>query len=115
MTRKVREQAFSKYSHLTYNGKTQSLTEWAYELKIDRSTLWSRLHRGMPVEKALACDMLNEKLLEYRGQKKSISQWAEETGIARHTIMARLRYGWTVERALETPVIEPEHRRTGGK
>ena len=42
---------------LNYNGKTQTLSEWARELGINRGTLWSRINTlHWEVEKALAND-----------------------------------------------------------
>lgn len=38
---------------LTLNGKTQSVTEWANELGISRSTVYARLDAGVPPEVAL--------------------------------------------------------------
>lgn len=40
--------------YLTYNKKTQLLTEWAEEYKISHGTLWTRVYRlGWSTEKAL--------------------------------------------------------------
>jgi len=39
--------------HLTFNGETKPLIEWADELKMYHSTLLRRLHAGWPVEKIL--------------------------------------------------------------
>ena len=38
---------------LTCNGKTQNITQWAEELNINYSTLYSRLKRGWNIEKVL--------------------------------------------------------------
>ena len=44
---------------LNHNGKTQTLTEWARELGINRGTLWSRINTlHWEVEKALAYQRL---------------------------------------------------------
>lgn len=102
--------AYTKKTVLTLNGKSQTLEEWACELGLDTTTLWSRLSNGWPVEKALVSGKCTATLLEYKGVKKNISQWAKETGLKSHTIAQRIRNGWTVEQALETPPIEPKKR-----
>lgn len=38
---------------ITYNDKTQCLTDWAIELNMSVSTLYSRIHKGWNVERAL--------------------------------------------------------------
>ena len=39
---------------LTWNGKTQNVSEWAAELGIPRATLYQRLHKGWSVERVLS-------------------------------------------------------------
>lgn len=38
---------------ITFNGKTQCMTDWANELGIHRNTIRRRLKRGLPIEKVL--------------------------------------------------------------
>lgn len=38
---------------VTYNGRTQCVTDWAKEFGLHKSTLARRLDRGLPIEKAL--------------------------------------------------------------
>ena len=107
--------AYTKKTVLTFNGKSQTLEQWACELGLDTTTLWSRLSNGWPLEKALVSGKCSATLLEYKGVKKNISQWAKEKGLNRHTIAQRIRNGWTVEQALETPLIPPKERRADSK
>jgi len=46
---------------LTLNGKTQSVTEWAEELSLSRSTLYKRLDAGYTAEEALLSQRVNER------------------------------------------------------
>lgn len=43
----------SKNRGLSYNGRTQTMAEWATELEIDYSTLQTRIRRGWTVKRAL--------------------------------------------------------------
>lgn len=51
----LEEQANNKRNNLliTYCGKTQTLTKWAEEMGMKEKTLWQRLKRNWPIEKAL--------------------------------------------------------------
>lgn len=43
----------STNNNIEFDGKTQTLTQWAEELGINKSTLSKRIHRGWSVERAL--------------------------------------------------------------
>ena len=45
---------YSRNHLITYNGRTQCLTDWADELGINRATLLMRLKRGKTVEQAFS-------------------------------------------------------------
>lgn len=46
--------AFAKIKWLTFQGKTQSVSEWSRDLGIGHTTIFARLKRGWTVEKALS-------------------------------------------------------------
>jgi hypothetical protein len=52
-TRKMQSRNTRANHLVTFQGKTQTVVDWAEELGIGRFTLFKRLHRGWPVEKAL--------------------------------------------------------------
>lgn len=93
--------------NLTYQGKTQTLSEWSREYGIHERTLSSRLELGYTVSAAL-----NKKsgqnqfspMYKYKGQEKSLTQWANEYNIPKYLLFGRLKRGWSISRALETPV-----------
>lgn len=97
---------------LTFDGKTQTMAQWAKETGIKRGIIKDRLKSGWSVEKALTTGKVDPKecnahLLTYNGKTQSISQWAKETGIKRETISYRInRMGWSEEKALATPPIK---------
>jgi hypothetical protein len=49
----------SKQRFITFNGKTQTVTEWANELKINRNTLFNRLTKNWDTEKTLTTKVRN--------------------------------------------------------
>lgn len=42
--------------HIAFDGKNLLVQEWAELLNIPRSTIWSRLIRGYPIDKVLSRD-----------------------------------------------------------
>ena len=52
--------------HLTYNGKTQTVSQWARELNMVDGTLRTRLNLGWSVEKALTTPIRKHKEYEQR-------------------------------------------------
>ncbi len=109
VTRTV-QQNNRQYNHLlTYNGKTQTVTQWARELNLNASTLFSRIERGLSDEQVLTtpkgCGKKRGKT--FNGQTKTLKEWAEYTGIS-YKILSRRVYDlhWDIERALTTKVRE---------
>jgi len=52
-TKREQLRNYSRNRMITFNGKTQCLTDWAEEIGIDRQTISSRLYRGWSIEKAI--------------------------------------------------------------
>jgi hypothetical protein len=109
------EQARNKRSnrHITYNGKTLLMVEWAERTGIPIKILWDRIiNRRWPIERAfteplkkISLANRNSKIV-FNGQSLTLLEWAKTTGIGLNTIWARLNTShWPVERALTTPVI----------
>lgn len=91
---------------LTYNGKTQTVTQWAKELNCTKSSLQSRLALGWTVEDTLSIPLAhnNPNIITYNGVSKTITVWSKETGISTGVIRYRLNSGLTIEEALTNPV-----------
>ena len=96
---------------ITYNGKTQNMTQWAKEIGVRRELIKDRLKSGWSVEDALTkrkCELWERKdnrLLTYDGKTMTASRWADELGINKGTLSYRLnQLGWSTEKALSTPV-----------
>ena len=93
---------------IEYNGKIQTLIEWAEETGIHQKTLWYRVTHGWPVERALTEPTHSEfrrHLITFRNESRSLYEWARIYHIRPGTLSARLHHGWSVEEALLTPVI----------
>lgn len=91
---------------IDFQGRTQTLAQWAEELGINAATLHSRVVlRGWPVERAFTeCANSKNTKLEYNGIAKTYGQWEVETGIKGDTLQHRIAAGWSIKRALTTPL-----------
>ena len=90
-------------SGITYNGKTQSITEWAKEYGINRTTLEARLKfQNSPIEKALLPkyeykkyrESLSDKTphkISWNGRQWTIAQLAKEYNLDYTTLSVRLK------------------------
>lgn len=82
-----------RYNHLyEYNGKIQTISQWADELGLPYATIKCRIKRGSFDE------LFNVKdggvhLITYKGVSLSIKDWAELLGVNYSTMRARVRRG----------------------
>ena len=81
---------------ITFNGKTQTVTEWAREMGLTEGMLRSRLDLGWSVERSLT-----EKK-RYDGLK-TLAEYAREVGLPESTLSNRLKRGWSLEKAISLP------------
>lgn len=94
---------------LTYNGKSQCLSDWASELGIHPSSLSERLDSGWTLEQALSSSNGSRKkplyTITYNGLTKTIEEWTKEKGFASsNTIRNRIALGWSIEDIFNKPV-----------
>lgn len=89
---------------LTFKGKTQTVTDWAAELGINKSTLFHRLDGGWSAEQALTAAVGAPGaavMLTYDGRTMSLRDWARETGIPFQTLYYRaVKARWPAARVL---------------
>lgn len=105
-----KEQANNKRNNhfITYNGKTQTMTEWADEYKIDFKVLSSRILYGWSTERALTEPIRVRSLLVLNGETKSLNEWAKQYNISPSTISHRITTRkWPIEKAITEP---PKHK-----
>lgn len=94
-----------------YKGKEYDcLSELAKDLGISYKSLWSRIHRGTPLEKAIEKTIAKKgikaklpKLYEYMGEKLTLEELSELSGISATAIYQRIKAGKSVQEAVETP------------
>lgn len=106
----IKEQANNRSTNhfLTYNGKTQTIQQWAEETGMSRTCLKQRVSAGWPVDRIFTEPHHNtnsQRLITYNGVTKRLYEWAKDLGINYNTLQTRLDLRhWSVERAFETPV-----------
>lgn len=98
---------------LTYEGRSQTIAQWAQERKWREGIIHGRLALGWSVEKTLS-EPVNEHAyprgttFTLNGRTQPIEDWAAELGLSAESLRHRLRLGWELEHALTIP-----HRPTG--
>lgn len=96
----VLQQANNKRNNriLEFNGRRQTVPEWARELGFAASAIHGRLAKGWSVEDTLSRPRYG--MIAFQGRTQSIHDWAKEAGISSATIYQRLDRGWPIERVL---------------
>lgn len=99
------QQCYNRRSnhYIEYNGKTQTITQWANEYNLTEQILSSRLRKGWDIHRALTEPKKEIKKIEYNGILWSISELAKKYNLKRHTIENRLKRNWSIEKILNTP------------
>jgi hypothetical protein len=93
---------------LVYNGKRQTLAQWADETGIPNVTILERIAKyRWSVEKALTTPPIigsRPRLFVCTGKSQTITQWADELGTSISVIYNRINVlKWPIEKALTTP------------
>jgi hypothetical protein len=97
---------------VTYDGKTQTLSQWAEELGWDKQVLRRRLLSGKwSLDEAFTTppSKSNKKnintnprtiYIEYNNETHSITEWAKIFNINRKTLSSRINDGWHIDEKL---------------
>jgi hypothetical protein len=85
---------------VTFEGKTQTVSQWARELGWNPSILHHRLKRHS-IKKALFDKPY--KQITFNGKTQTAKAWSAELGISSELIQRRLLESWSIEKALTTP------------
>lgn len=97
--------------HITYNGRTQTINEWARELGLSVKTLRSRIDRSKwSIKEALLTPAATpNKLYTYNGETHTIVEWAQLKGMSEATLRSRLNNeGWSFDKAITEPITQNE-------
>jgi RNA polymerase sigma factor (sigma-70 family) len=82
---------------LTYDGKTQSIKEWAAELGISCQTIYNKHKQGLPIEEVLKkCGTF----ITYKGETRSLKEWSKILSVNYITLFKRYNMGWSAEKIL---------------
>lgn len=105
---------------IRFQGRSQTVAEWAEELGITRVTLRNRLSR-LSVREAMSRRPKRKKrggtvkrtkngrlMLTHGGRTLQLSEWAKELGVTANGLSGRLRRGFTV-----AEVLDPDFRKGG--
>lgn len=101
-----REQQYNKRSNrlITYKGVTKTLTEWAAELGVAKSTLYRRFDRGMSIKEAFESKRKNRVIYCFNDESHSVKEWSEIFDIKYDVLLYRLNAGWEFEDAINLPI-----------
>lgn len=86
---------------ITYQGRTQSISDWAAEAGIAPTTLSNRLYRGWTMERALAVPVRRTLAIEYDGKVWPLAELAKHLGISYRLLTGRLNAGIPIEDAID--------------
>jgi len=110
-TRQVQSNNRSTCQTLTYNGRTQNITQWSKEVGIKTATLLQRLHSDWDTHTLLTTPVQNKSKnpntehILYQGQIRSLTEWAIHLNVKRLVLYKRLFvHHWSVDKAFTEPV-----------
>jgi hypothetical protein len=102
-TRNEQNRNMRSNRHLTVDGDTKILDDWAIESGIPKTTIFNRLQRGWNDQDAVTAPAqakAPDNSLFPRGGR----QVCAARGLNPYTVASRLRRGWSFEQAIATPV-----------
>lgn len=87
--------------HLTIDDDMKTISEWSRTTGINRSTMESRLGRGLSGKELIKSAGRYNIHLTIGGITKTIIEWSRSTGINKKTIYSRLARDWSEESILK--------------
>ncbi len=112
-TPKVQANNRSSNRSLTYDGRTQNISQWADELGFQPSTLLMRANLGWDVHKILTTPVTHipkihdVNAITYCGQTQTLTEWAIQLNIKRLVLYKRIFvHNWSIEKAFTQKLRE---------
>jgi hypothetical protein len=87
----------------TWNGKTQTVAQWAREYAVSSVCLYKRLLKGWALEQALTTPLRTPRTITADGITKTVAQWAADLGLSSKAIKLRIKAGQSPEDAVRRP------------
>jgi len=95
---------------LTYDGRTQNISQWSEEVDIKRATLLQRFHSGWNAHDILTTPAIeipknhDADAVTFQGQTFTLAEWASKLGIKRSVLYKRIfTRQWSIEKAFTQP------------
>lgn len=84
---------------LTYNGKTQTLLEWANELGMSHDNLYNRYYEGWDVDRLLQpnAEKVGKHYVEYQGETHTLGYWSKKLNLPYSTMWRKYTKGYPLE------------------
>lgn len=103
-----KEQANNRRNNrlIVYQGKRQTIAEWAKELNIKPSLISDRIKRGWKIEKVFNTPInFYKKYITFKNQTHTLGEWEKILKIKPNYLYDRVnRKGWKIKKAIETPI-----------
>jgi len=98
-----------------FNGRSQTMLQWAEELGWDKDTLARRV-RELGKDRAFSTpnryeDPTYRLVVQYDGREWLLTDLAKEVGLSYAALAKRIERGWSVEEAATAPIGGPSQRR----
>lgn len=102
----TKQQSLNRRSnvYIDYNGRTQTIKEWATFFQMNYGTIKTRLNAGWPVEDLFSEVVSNKRLVTFNGETKTMAYWSRHLNIPFDTLWRRFKRGWTIEQSFTTPL-----------
>lgn len=100
--KRVQANNTSTNDYIAYDGRTQTIADWAKEYKIPYFRLYSRIMKGWDMKKCLEqprkkAANANTHTMTINGETRTLSEWAKIAGLEYHLVYSRFAAGWPPE------------------